>query len=259
MNKVIVILMAVVMVLGFSGAAMAQEADADAAASATAINSTANIVSPNVIQGQANNIGITMEGDAAAVQRDLTSVNNNGHGYRGFGVPHDIPIVPQGPAYFGTATPGPLFQSMKTALIHKNVFTIDEIKRMEGIPNPLGDAPDALSDTITVLIDKPAGNAKLLGYITVKGKSKKRVSIDALADAALKAHKMGGNAIHITSEGVQRQLKSFGWGVGMAQTVSSISEDETLSGITSGGFGVSGGHSGYVDFPWLQLFVLVVE
>ena len=272
MKKFFLLFVAVCMSISLSGIALA---DISATATVDDVSSSASAgigVSNNgnnMLQGQSNEINVNIEGDEAPVQRDIstTNVNTTAKGYRGFAVPHDIPIVPQGPAYFGTATPGPQFQSMKTALIYKDTFGPEELERMakgcdvELTPNPLIEPPDKenLAASVKVFLSKPATEVELVGYITVKTDDSDDVSMDALAAACLEARKMGGNAVHITAEGVKRLLESFGWGIGLAHTTATMAANEQTGTVNSGGFGVSGGHAGYVDYPWLQLFVLKVK
>ena len=254
MKKIIMLLTAVMIVVGFSGSASAFLDD-----NSTNADATANAVSAI---NQPINVNVNMP-----AQKDLTTVNTNAKGYRGFAVPGDIPIPAQGPAYFGNTTPGPQFQSMKTVLIYKNTFTVNELTIMakgcdvDVMPNPLISKPakDAtLASDVKIFLSKPA-TATLVGFITVKSGDDDDVSVDVMAKAALEAQKMGGNAIHITAEGVKRQLKSFGWGIGLSNSTATMSSSEQTGTITSGGFGISGGHAGYVDFPWLQIFVLQVN
>jgi len=200
--------------------------------------------------------------------RDLTTVNNKGHGYRGFAESGAVPI-PGSPSYFGVATPGSSFQNVETIVIYKNVFTLDEIKGMakssfgsKVIVTPLVDEPAETSDTIQVIIGKDykskVAAARLLGYITVKATGDNTVSVEDLGDAMLAAQKIGANAVHVTAEGVERVMKAFGWGIGLSYTRATIADDETSGGVAAGGMGISGGSAKYLDRPWLQLFALKV-
>ena len=253
MKKMIMILAAIMMVVSFSTITLAGDTNVGVGVIGTG----------DQAQGQGQNQTINNYGDA---QKDLTTTNINAKGYRGFANPGEIPIPAQGPAYFGVATPGHQFQSMKTVIIYKNAFTTEELTLMakgcdvDVMPSPLIPKPakENLATDITVYLSKPA-NATLVGYVTVKTDGSDDVSVDALAKAALAAREMGGNAIHITAEGVKRQLESFGWGIGLSTSVATMSSNEQTGTISSGGFGVSGGHAGYVDYPWLQIFVLNVK
>jgi hypothetical protein len=103
---------------------------------------------------------------------------------------------------------------------------------------------------------RPDTEVVLVGYVTVKATGPNTVSMEVLAEAALAARDLGADAIHITAEGVERELRSFGWGVGLAYTKASISADETSGGVASGGTGVAGGKAGYKDLPWFQVFAI---
>jgi hypothetical protein len=70
---------------------------------------------------------------------------------------------------------------------------------------------------------------------------------------------MGANAIHVSAEGTQRKLKSFGWGIGFNYTQATLNSDEDSSGIGSGGLGISGSTAGYVNMPWMQIYALQVS
>jgi hypothetical protein len=252
------------MVVSFSGMAMA---DATATAIVDEVTSTSsaginnNTTTSGTVQGQSTDVNIQFP-----ESRDLTTTNINAKGYRGFAAPGEIPLPAQGPAYFGDATPGPQFQSMKTALIYKKEFTVPELDLMakgcdvDVMANPLIPKPaeEDLAASIKVFLSKPAANVTLVGYVTVNTDDNDDVSVDALAKAAIVAQKMGGNAIHITAEGVKRKLESFGWGIGLANSTATMSASERTGTITSGGFGISGGKAGYNDYPWLQIFVLNV-
>lgn len=207
-------------------------------------------------------------------QKDVTTTRIDAKGYRGFAESANIPI-PGTPGYFGTAIPGSSFQSIKTGLMYKDVFSVDELEKMakdatisgkwgsKVIITPLVDevANEDKADFVKVLLTKPGETLEvtLLGYITVRATSKDTVSMEVLAEAALAARDLGADVIHVTAEGANRQLKAFGWGVGLSYTRASISDSETSGGISGGGTGISGGSSGYVDLPWFQIFALKVK
>jgi len=171
--------------------------------------------------------------------------------------------------------PGSSFQSIKTGLIYKDVFTTDELVKMSKdatingkfgskvIVTPLVDeVKDAdKAESMKVLLQKPGEDLKVtvVGYITVRATSKNTVSMEVLAEAALAARDLGANVIHVTAEGVNRELKSFGWGIGLSYTRASISDTEQGGGVAAGGTGISGGSAGYVDMPWFQVFALKVK
>ena len=158
-----------------------------------------------------------------------------------------------------------LFQSLKTILIYKDTYTVDEIALMtkdasvKMIVNPILPSPakdEELAPAVTVFISKPDKEMALVGFMTVRVKRQNSASIDALAEAMETARAMGGSAIHVTAEGVKREMKAFGWGAGLSYTRANITASETGGGVAAGGFGISGGTAGYVDMPWLQIFVL---
>ena len=197
-----------------------------------------------------------------------TTVNNNGQGYRGFASPAETNF-PGMPGFFGQTTKGPMFQDVGSMLEYKNTFTLDELNKMaknnigmgflgtKVIVTPLVDKVDEIDrvDTMAVVMVKPE-KAILKGYITVKATNDGKVSPEVMAEAMLAARKLGADAIHVTAEGVQRVMKAFGWGIGLAYTKATISNDETTGGVASGGTGIAGGEAGYNDRPWIQLFAI---
>lgn len=204
-----------------------------------------------------------------AAQKDLTTTNINAKGNRPFAEGGPVPI-PGMPGYFGTATPGSSFQSAKTALIYKDVFTEDELTKLakdafgsKVIVTPLVDKVDDKdkAEFVKMMLRKPGEDLKVevVGYITVKATGKNTVSMEILAEAALAARDLGANVIHITAEGVDRELNAFGWGVGLSYTRASISDSEQGGGVAAGGTGISGGSAGYADMPWFQVFALKVQ
>jgi len=246
MNKLFTILIAILMVFCLSPLVMADD---------TIFNQKATAESELIV----NNYGDE--------QKELTTTRIDAKGYRGFTSGQAVPI-PVGPAYFGVATPGPQFQSVKTILAYKDTFLTEELVNMakgcdvEVLDSPLYDAPkkEDLYDSVKMFIAKPVTtkNVKLVGYLTVKADARDDVSVDVMAKAGLAGRVMGGNAIHITAEGTERSLKSFAWGIGFAGSVATVSDSEQTGTLNTGGFGVSGGTAGYVDFPWLQVFVLEI-
>jgi len=202
-------------------------------------------------------------------QKDLTRSQVDAKGYRGFAESGNVPI-PGMPGYFGTATPGSSFQSSKTALIYKDVFTEKELKNLAKddfgskiIVTPLVDkvADKDKAEFMKMMLRKPGEmlEVEIVGYITVKSTGKNTVSMEILAEAALAARDLGANVIHITAEGVDRELKAFGWGVGLSYTRASITDSEQGGGVAAGGMGISGGTAGYNDKPWFQVFALKVQ
>jgi hypothetical protein len=96
----------------------------------------------------------------------------------------------------------------------------------------------------------------LLGYITVRATSKNTVSAEILGEAMLAARELGADTIHVSADGVERVLDALGWGIGLSHTSANLDAGETQGGISTGGTGISGGHAGYHDNPWIQLFAV---
>jgi hypothetical protein len=201
--------------------------------------------------------------------KDVTTSRVDAKGYRGFNAPTEM-NYPGMPAYFGNAVPGSSFQSCKTALIYKDTFTASELTLLAKDPfgskvivTPLVKevADKDKAEFMKMMLRKPGEDLKveIVGYITVKATGKNTVSMEVLAEAALAARDLGANVIHITAEGVDRELKAFGWGVGLSYTRASISDTEQGGAVAAGGTGISGGSAGYVDMPWFQVFALKVQ
>ena len=229
----------------------------------------------------------TIDSEASAVQDQTTVVGvdllngsfNGGPAKRGFAIPNDI-HYPGMPSYFGKAIPSFQFQSVKSLLMYKSVFSIEELKNMSKgkgrvkstriLPTVvnasyakgatfMGDAipTDEVTEYMVIYITKPTIEVDLVGYVTCATRSKVGLSIQTLASAALAAHEMGANIIHVSAEGAERKLTTNGWGVGFNQTHATINGGgENTGNVSSGGFGVSGGSAGYRDLPWIQVFAL---
>ena len=222
----------------------------------------------NATQGQTTVVGV---GEL------IKNSFNSGPSKRGFAIPNDIHF-PGTPSYFGKAIPSFQFQSVNTLLMYKSVFSITELKTMasgkgkatriistlvnSGYINKDEsiDTADINKDDFTymvIYITKPKINVDLVGYVTAASKSKNGVSIKTVAQAALAAHEMGANIIHISAEGAERKLTTNGWGIGFNQTHSTINGGgENTGNVSSGGTGYSSGTAGYRDLPWIQVFCL---
>ena len=198
---------------------------------------------------------------------------------RGFAIPNDI-HYPGMPSYFGKAIPSFQFQSVKTLLMYKSVFSVEELRSMAKskgrvkstrilptvVNSSYGEAATFMGDPIptdeadkymVIYITKPTIEVDLVGYVTCATRSKVGLSVQTLAAAALAAHEMGANIIHVSAEGAERKLTTNGWGVGFNQTHATINGGgENTGNVSSGGFGVSGGSAGYRDLPWVQVFAL---
>lgn len=240
MKKIMVGVMALVAIFAFSGNALAfldnNEANAGASAGASAV-----VNMPD--------------------QKDLT--RSVGKGYRDLPSQGTVPI-PGHLNYFGEATRGSQFQGVESVTLYKDTFTYDEMKKMakgpwgsKAVVTPLVDqvAEEDRAGSIKIVIEKQAG-AELLGYVMVKATSEGTVSPEIIAEAMLEARKLGGDTIHVSAEGVERVLKSLGWGIGFSYTAASLNSGENTGSSSTGGTGVSGAKAGYHDNPWIQLFVL---
>lgn len=213
-------------------------------------------------EASANNEGITVNNNFPE-QKDLTTTRSMGHGFRDFPTPGSV-AYPGTPSYFGHATPGSAFQSVKVILDYKDTFSVDELKIMvphqygiKVMTNALVTAVDEeeQANNLTVFIGKPSHRAKAVAFITVRATSE-RTSAELLAKAMLEARKYGAEAIQVTAEGVERQIEAFGWGIGFAYTSASINVAEDRGGVGTGGTGISGGHAGYKDKPWLRVVAI---
>lgn len=261
MKRFAILGVVVLSIMLFTGTSFA---GVDANATATATSNLGQ--DQGQTQGQMSNVENTIVFPEA---KDLTRTQVDAKGYRGFNNPAEI-TYPGMPGYFGQATPGSSFQSAKTALIYKDVFTEDELTKLakdafgsKVIVTPLVDKVDDKdkAEFVKMMLRKPGEDLKVevVGYITVKATGKNTVSMEILAEAALAARDLGANVIHITAEGVDRELNAFGWGVGLSYTRASISDSEQGGGVAAGGTGISGGSAGYADMPWFQVFALKVQ
>jgi len=275
----------VALTMSFSGVALAGDATANANVSAGAVGTGGNAsavggnASANTGDASAaiGDINITMPESADQnvdvkfpEAKDMTTTNINAKGYRGFANPAET-TFPGMPAYFGQPTRGPMFQDVKSILTYKDTFTLDELNRMakdnvglgllgtKVVVTPLVNEINEVdrAGAIKVVMEKPE-KATLKGYITVKATNDGKVSPEVLAEAMLAARALGANAVHVTGEGVERVMKAFGWGIGLAYTKATISNEESSGGVATGGTGISGGEAGYKDRPWIQLFAISI-
>ena len=242
----------------------------------TAYNNTGS----NATQGQTTSVINSPVGPTIDMFNDSF---NSGPSKRGFAIPNDI-HYPGTPSYFGKAIPSFQFQSVKTLLMYKSVFSIEELKDMakgdgvvksprilvtvvnasydpdnQPVATFMGDPipTDEVTEYMVIYITKPKVDVDLVGYVTCATKSKVGLSVQILAKAALAAHEMGADMIHVSAEGAERKLTTNGWGIGFNHTHATINGGGEDSGnVASGGLGVSGGSAGYRDLPWVQVFAL---
>jgi len=239
MRKTIAVLAAIVMVIGFSGLASADD-----------LTATAGV---NGVEANAYNVFNTP-----------SETKNHGTGYRGFAEQGGVPI-PGMPGYFGPPTKRSRYQSAEDMTTYQDTFTLDQMTRMaketgldsfgsDVVVTPLvaNVAKDDRAGQIKVALIRVEG-ATLKGYITARATSSGTVSPELLGEVMLAARALGADAIHVSAQGAEIVLKSFGWGIGLAVTRATISSGETTGGVASGGTGISGGTAGYQDRPWIQL------
>jgi len=245
MKKAIMIL-AAIMVVSFSGSALA-------------------FLDDNSVDNSTNaNADAAVNTNTVNDNRDFSQSNNK----RSF-ANQGIVNMPGAPGFFGQTTKGSKFQSIRSILLYGDVFTLAELDRMtkkgtglgflgtKVIVTPLVEKvdKDLRVDAMKVVLVKPEMSV-LKGYITVNATNDGKVSPAIMAEAILAARALGANAIHVSAEGVERVIKAFGWGIGLSYTKATISDTETSGGVASGGTGISGGTAGYKDRPWIQLFAI---
>jgi len=222
-------------------------ADAQADATATGGNSGAN--------SSIGDINLNMP-----ESKDLTTVQNNGHGYRGFNNPAEI-TYPGMPSYFGPSTRNSNVQPAKPMVMFKDTFTRAEIEsylngtRVEHnrAGEEIADADKTADQSIKVILIAPDKDTVLqTALITTSAKNTDTESKDVLFAALLTGLDSGADLLLITSEGASTILKSFGWGIGLSYTRATLSADEATGGVGAGGLGISGGTAGYNSLPWIQ-------
>ena len=222
-------------------------ADAQADATATGGNSGAN--------SSIGDINLNMP-----ESKDLTTVQNNGHGYRGFNNAAEI-AYPGQATYFGPASRNHNVQSAKVMVMFKDTFTRSEVESyLKGTRVDHSRSGDEIANkdktadqTIRVILVPPAkGTVVQTALITTSAKNKDTESKDALYSALMTGLDSGADLLLITSEGASTILKSFGWGIGLSYTRSTLSTDEATGGTGAGGMGISGSTAGYKSLPWLQ-------
>ena len=277
MKKFSIITLAIALVFMVSAPSFAggnANANANANASSIGVGSqnqgqtaiTSGNTSGNQGQAQSNKTDVDIK---FPDPKDETTLNNKGTGYRGFANPADInyPVLP---SYFGTPTPGSSFQGLNALIAYKHLFSTEELILMaksamgsKVIVTPLVKevAEDDRAEIMSISLSRPNTKAKvtLVGYITVKATSNGTVSAEVMAEAMLAARKLGADTVHATSEGVERVMQAFGWGVGFSYTKATMNGSETAGGVAAGGTGISGGTAGYKDRPWIQLFALRID
>jgi len=184
-----------------------------------------------------------------AEQKDLTSINNRGSGYRGFANQAEISYGPL-PGYLGPARHDANVQSAKIITMYKNTFTRADVEALvKGVNIDANRYVDKVAEedegTVTVIFIAPDKSEVVqCAVITTKATSKETASANVLGAAILSALEVGADILLVTAEGLSTELASFGWGVGFAYSSATISTDEKSGGIGSGGLGISGGSAG---------------
>lgn len=186
---------------------------------------------------------------------------------RGFGIPGDI-VFPGTPGYFGEATPGHQFMPISKIIMFTEAWEISSAEQMlKGRDGSKDVQVRALYDRsgmkatklINVSIDKPEGTLKPLAFATVAATSKSSISADVFAKMLVRASEVGANHIMFLAEGVNRNVTSWGVGIGFNHTNADLKGGGNgSSGMSTGGTGWSMGEAGYVDKPWLQAVFLRV-
>lgn len=243
--KSILALVAIASVMLFSANAFAQDAGAAATVSDVRAGATSS-----------NGIG------------DINSHNDTRGG--GFLIPHDI-TFPGFPAHFDKATPDHRFIPLKSLMTIQNTFSVEEAQNMladaEGdielklrrMVRVADDAAPTASITVTTIDNLPAGTRKTLAMGTVAADGVDAISVDLMSTMVVEASKLQGTYIVFMGEGVNRIIKSFGWGFGLSSSYANMSDDGDDGMLVTGGLGISGGTAGYKHLPWLQYAIVSVQ
>jgi hypothetical protein len=191
---------------------------------------------------------------------------------RGFVVP-GAAVFPGTPGYFGQATPGHRFIPLAKLLMYNTVWDADAARNMlkgrtggkdleirDLMATDKTQAANKVYCSITNPKDLGATSITQMSIGTVASTGDKSISADDLAAAIVAAADRGCNYIQFFAEGVNRQVQASGWGIGFSTTQAQLySSNYSKSNVTTGGFGYSSGHAGYVDLPWLQFTFLSVN
>jgi len=192
-------------------------------------------------------------------QKDITTVRNEGHGYRGFANPAET-AYPGMPSYFGPAVRNGNVRTVKSIIMYKDTFTrSDVIGLLKGVVVDANSTISKVEDedgtaTVKVVLLPPAKYDvnRQCAVINSQATDKKASSVNALAAAINAALDVDADTLFITAEGAGCELNSNGWGVGLAWTTAVINSSENTGSVGSGGLGVTGGTAGYSSLPWIQ-------
>lgn len=180
-----------------------------------------------------------------------TTVNSNIRGARSLPMQsefHYPTIIP----YIGPNTPSRTFRPIERILLYTNEFKVKEMEKVLGLVVTDTEA------TVKVYINgEKVKDAILRGYIGEIAQ-KNETSIDVLFRLCLAARRLGANAVHVTGQGVERELSSKGGGIGFAGTKASLTANEDGGSAAGFGTGYAWGKSKRIDTPWINAIAISV-
>jgi hypothetical protein len=259
-----------------------------AASSATAISSTTATQGQAQYQGQGQTQGVNFSPAITPIQNQANNqvllqefntpeeqrIETTQKGVRNYAFPAYIGF-PQGLQYNQQVPEsGENLMGLKTITAFSDVFTAEEIENLvatsdKGIrvkvrrlatvaTDDEGAAIASSKVTVYTAIDsaKSAGEYRVLAFITARGLKPENHSVSAVAAALKAAMAIGADAVVGAGEGSYKELKSFGWGVGLSWNTATMSKGNNLSNVGSGGTGISGAKASYLQFPYIQLIAL---
>lgn len=251
MKKILIILCSLVLVIG-----MARFADAS-----SILSPEANANATNYSNSAAQNGNQTTDirfGNVPAEQ----SMDNQGRGYRNFPQGGNVNF-PGMPGFYGETTRGALFVEIGKFLKYKDEFTLENTRNMtddlgdiDVMPTYLCEKPEEPYNGVVKGHLEHVVDAEIIGFISLRADDDDVTSMAILGKITEIVRERGGNAFHITGDGVVRKMLARGWGIGLTGTHAAISASEGSGTVASPGLGYSAGQAGYVDFPWIQVFVL---
>jgi len=223
-------------------------------------------------QGQGQTINFSSPLLPATEQKDLTTVRNEGSGYRGF--PMGVQMTYPGfPTYLNGPTEGASVTNLEDYLLYGNTFDLATLNAMInssgldffglGIKTvTVAECPkvgdDARPAVVKALLKKQVkGVYKRAATITVKATDLNTTTEKLLAAAALEAASYGASEIHIIDAGKFRVMAGSGWGIGFYYYAAGLSASESSGQMGGGGTGYSTGESGYQDKPWVKVIAVI--
>lgn len=216
------------------------------------------------LQGQV--VGSPVTGSPSATIVGGTSVIPENLRQFNIGTPVPMPNIP---SYFGPFTPDVNFQ--KSEIFARFFKDVDKsmaealIKgegkgKVKSKPKCLvGNlAKEPVGGTIRIVVAEPADLLKKytpVGQNSVYADNVKTDTPECIGKAVLDGLRMNATLMLITGEGAAAVLKAFGWGIGINNTLSTISgPGQAVGNAAAGGLGVSGVESGYRTKPWIQTY-----